>query len=63
MKSLNFEQQIFLFKKAFVVYYIELNKSKNEIRWLSTHGKGVSWIHIRIDYTSKYIELENYLLF
>ena len=32
MKSLNFEQQIFLFKKAFVVYYIELNKSKNEIR-------------------------------
>ena len=55
MRSSNLEQQLFLFSTVFAQYFTELKKNKNKLLWLSTHGKGVAWLHFRIDDSPKYI--------
>lgn len=54
MRSSNLEQQILLLKNSFFQYLTQLQKNKNKLLWLSTHGKGVGWLHIRIDNSPKY---------
>lgn len=60
MSSSNQKQKSILLQGAFETYYNELSKSPNKKLWLSTHGKGVGWLHIRIDYTPKYITWPEY---
>jgi len=60
MSSANFQQKNIIIKSAFETYYYELNKLTNKKLWLSTHGKGVAWLHIRIDQSPKYISWNQY---
>jgi len=55
MRSQNYLQKKNLIIKMFELYLKELAKQPNLKLWLSTHGKGVAWLHIRIDKTPKYI--------
>lgn len=54
------EQKIMLFKTAFNVYLDQLLKLPDRKLWLSTHGRGVAWLHIRIDLIPKYISWNKY---
>lgn len=60
MKSENLIQQFNLLQKMFMVYKELLNANPQKKFWLSTHGKGVAWLHIRIDSVSKYITWNKY---
>lgn len=60
MKSNNFVQQYNLVKIMFIVYHNQLVSNPHKNFWLSTHGKGVAWLHIRIDPTSKYTSWNPY---
>jgi hypothetical protein len=61
IKSLiNSEQKNKLFDTMFAVYKKELEKTPNKNLWLSTHGKGVAWLHLRIDPIPKYISWQKY---
>ena len=59
MRYGNNKQQHNLLKKMFKYYEKELNKTTNQL-WLSTSGKGVPWLHIRIDQIPKYITFDEY---
>jgi len=39
-----------------------MHKKPDQTIWLNTHGKGVSWLHIRIDTTPKYISYTPFTL-
>ena len=54
------EQKILLIKTAIKLYQEQLEKLQGQTLWLSTHGKGVAWLHIRIDLTPKYISWNDY---
>ncbi len=58
--SIDSEQKNKLFDTMFAVYKKELEKTPNKNLWLSTHGKGVAWLHLRIDPKPKYISWQNY---
>jgi hypothetical protein len=60
MRSGNLDQQLSLFTIVFTQYLVQLKKNKNKLFWLSTHGKGVGWLHMRIDDSPKYISYEHY---
>jgi hypothetical protein len=60
MRSLNLEQQFLLFVTVFTQYLTQLKKNQNKLLWLSTHGKGVAWLHFRIDNSPKYISYPYY---
>ena len=60
MRTSNFKQQFLLLTIAFAQYQIQLKKNINKLLWLSTHGKGIGWLHIRIDNTPKYISFQSY---
>ena len=60
IKNYNIKQHTDLFYTVFSVYFNELKKHPNNFIWLSTHGKGVGWLHIRIDYIPKYISWISY---
>jgi hypothetical protein len=60
MRSSNLEQQLLLFSTSFGELLTQLKKNKNNFLWLSTHGKGVAWLHIRIDDNPKYISYQPY---
>lgn len=60
MRSSNTEQQYLLFKTVFTQYYCQLKEDPTKYLWLSTHGKGVGWLHIRIDDSPKYITYPSY---
>ena len=55
MRSSNIEQQYLLLSIVFTQYFTQLKKNHNKLLWLSTHGKGVAWLHVRIDDSPKYI--------
>lgn len=62
MRSNNNQQKINLIKTMFEIYFDLLSKIKStQNLWLSTHGKGVNWLHVRIDYIPKYISHQEYL--
>ncbi len=58
--SIDSEQKNKLFDTMFAVYKKELEKTPNKKLWASTHGKGVAWLHLRIDPEPKYISWTNY---
>jgi hypothetical protein len=60
MRSQNYVQKKNLIKTMFELYLKELSAQHNKKLWLSTHGKGVAWLHIRIDKTPKYISWNPY---
>ena len=60
MSSANSQQKNIIINCAFGTYYNELNKLTNKKLWLSTHGKGVLWLQIRIDQSPKYISWNQY---
>ena len=60
MRSSNLEQQFLLFSTVFAELLTQLKKNKNNFLWLSTHGKGVAWLHVRIDDNPKYISYQPY---
>jgi len=60
MKNFNTKQQIDLIYTMFSVYITTLKSKPNDFMWLSTHGKGVGWLHIRIDTQPKYITWLHY---
>jgi hypothetical protein len=55
MRSSNIKQKLNLVQSMFKIYFNELALRPNKKLWLSTHGKGVGWLHIRIDKMPKYI--------
>lgn len=55
-QSNNTKQQLNLLKYMFTVYAYILQYRPNKIYYMSTHGKGVAWLHIRIDSKPKYIQ-------
>jgi hypothetical protein len=55
MRSSNINQKFNLVITMFKIYFNELSSEPNKKLWLSTHGKGVGWLHIRIDQIPKYI--------
>jgi len=59
-RNIDQEQKINLCKTMFNEYEKELKKNPNKKLWLSTHGKGIAWFHVRIDQKSKYISYKNY---
>ena len=60
MRSSNINQKINLVIKMFEIYFNELSSKPNKKLWLSTHGKGVGWLHVRIDLIPKYITYKSY---
>lgn len=60
MRSNNFEQQNKLLITIFSLYLNILYQNRNKLYWLSTHGKGVGWLHVRIDDCPKYISWSPY---
>lgn len=60
MRSSNLEQQFLLFSTVFAQLLTQLKKNINNFLWLSTHGKGVAWLHVRIDDNPKYISYQPY---
>lgn len=60
MRSSNIDQQFLLLKTIFAQYYYQLKQNPAKYLWLSTHGKGVGWLHIRIDDSPKYITYRSY---
>lgn len=60
MRSSNINQKFNLVITMFKIYFNELLSEPNKKLWLSTHGKGVGWLHIRIDQIPKYITYKPY---
>lgn len=60
MRSQNIKQKFNLINSMFKTYLNKLTFQPNKKLWLSTHGKGVSWLHVRIDKTPKYIMCKEY---
>lgn len=60
MRSTNLEQKLLLLTTSFINYFNELLKNPDKKLWLSTHGKGIGWLHMRIDNTAKYISWKSY---
>jgi hypothetical protein len=60
MRSSNLEQQFLLLAIVFTQYLVQLKKNQNKLLWLSTHGKGIGWLHVRIDNSPKYISYQPY---
>lgn len=60
MHSSNNNQKFNLVIKIFEIYFNELSSKPNNKLWLSTHCKGVGWIHIYIDQIPKYITNKTY---
>jgi len=60
MRSKNKIQKSNLIKTMFKLYFNELINQINKKLWLSTHGKGVGWLHIRIDKSPCYITWNPY---
>lgn len=60
MKSHNVKQKQKLVIKMFELYFKLLKSEPNNKLWLSTHGKGVGWLHIRIDKIPRYITWNKY---
>ena len=58
--NINQEQKVLLLSRAFNVYSDLLDKLPGQKLWLSTHGKGVAWLHIRVDLIPKYISWNKY---
>lgn len=49
-----------LWKKTAQVMRHRLLKSTDDLVWLSTHGKGVYWLHIRLDSEPKYYQCQEF---
>lgn len=60
IKSSNTKQKHNLIIKMFELYFELLKKEPRDKLWLSTHGKGVGWLHIRIDKIPRYITWNPY---
>lgn len=62
IKSSNIDnkQKQNLIIKMFELYFELGKKEPNKKLWLSTHGKGVGWLHIRIDKIPRYIAWNPY---
>lgn len=60
IKSSNIKQKRNLIKKMFELYFELLKQQPENKLWLSTHGKGVGWLHIRIDKIPRYISWNPY---
>lgn len=60
IKSFNIKQKRNLIIKMFELYFKLLKQQPGNKLWLSTHGKGVAWLHIRIDKTPRYISWNPY---
>ena len=60
LRSCNLEQQFLLFSTVFSQYILQLKNNQNKLLWLSTHGKGVAWLHFRLDDSPKYISYSSY---
>lgn len=60
IKSSNIKQKRKLIIKMFELYFKLLEQEPNNKLWLSTHGKGVGWLHIRIDKIPRYITWKSY---
>lgn len=60
MRSTNLEQKLLLLTTSFINYFNELLKNPDKKQWLSTHGKGIGWLHMRIDNTARYISWKPY---
>lgn len=60
MRSSNIKQKYNLVQSMFEIYFNELALQPNKKLWFSTHGKGVGWLHIRIDKPPKYITHKPY---
>lgn len=60
MRTSNLKQQFLLFSTVFSQYILQLKNNQNKLLWLSTHGKGVAWLHVRIDDSPKYISFSSY---
>lgn len=60
MKSSNIKQKQNLVIKIFELYFEMLEQNQTKKLWLSTHGKGVAWLHVRIDTIPRYITHINY---
>ncbi len=61
MRSNNDIQKNNLIKSSFSIYFLQLSQNPNNVLWLSTHGKNVAWLHVRIDQQPKYISYDNYI--
>jgi len=55
------EQQILEFWKCVVQIYKD--KIEEELKWLSTSGLGVHWLHVRVDSKPKYYQHLEYKFF
>ena len=62
IKSSNIKQKQMLIIKMFELYFELLKQLPENKLWLSTHGKGVGWLHIRIDKIPRYITWNYYKL-
>lgn len=51
------KQIIDFWKKVVTIYS---NKINNQVRWLSTSGLGVHWLHVRVDSKPKYYQHLDY---
>lgn len=51
-----------LWKKTAQVMKHRLSESEDDLVWLSTHGKGINWLHIRIDSEPKYYQYQEFKL-
>lgn len=60
MRSSNMNQKFNLVLSMFEIYFNQLSLRPNKKLWLSTHGKNVGWLHIRIDQIPKYITYKSY---
>lgn len=60
LKKAMYEQIINLFKETIKAFYVLSENNQNKVYWISTHGHGVPWLHIRIDDKPKYIQYNNY---
>ena len=60
MCSQNQLQKKNLIITMFELYLKELSRQTDKKLWLSTHGKGVAWLHVRIDKIPKYISWDTY---
>lgn len=60
IKSFNIKQKRNLIIKMFELYFELLKQQPGNKLWLSTHGKGVGWLHIRIDKIPRYISWKPY---
>eukprot|EP00477_Mikrocytos_mackini_P002256 GAHX01002488.1.p1 GENE.GAHX01002488.1~~GAHX01002488.1.p1 ORF type:complete len:291 (+),score=45.59 GAHX01002488.1:50-922(+) len=54
------EEFEYTWRLAFKTFFEDIDSAGNKVRYLSTHGQAVLWLHIRIESTPKYYHYNEY---